>query len=157
MRFMGIDPGLCHTGWAIIDREGNQNIFIAGGVIEPNTSLTLPERLAEIFQSLDKVISLHRPNYCAVEETFVNVNPRSTLKLGQARGVAVLVPSIHNIPVDEYTPNHIKKAIVGVGHATKNQIDTMIRLLLPSLPTQIPKDTSDAIAMALTCSFFHKK
>lgn len=153
MRIIGIDPGLRHTGWGIIDKDGSRISFVAAGVINANTETALSERLAEIFTSLGQIIDEYKPQEAAVEEVFVNVNPTSTLKLGQARGIALLVPAIRKIPVSEYTPNQIKKMIVGVGHAEKKQVDMMVRKMLPTLPENIPADSADALAMALCHGF----
>ncbi|MBR6232133.1 MAG: crossover junction endodeoxyribonuclease RuvC, partial [Alphaproteobacteria bacterium] len=117
MRILGLDPGLRHTGWGVIEKQGNTFQFLAAGTINPDDKLPLANRLAELFDSLSDVIKLWQPDTCAVEETFVNKNPNSTLKLGQARGVVLCVPAIQKIPVGEYTPNQIKKTITGVGHA----------------------------------------
>ncbi len=153
MRIIGIDPGLRHTGWGIIDKNGSRVSFVATGVINADTENALSERLTEIFNALGQVIDDYKPEEAAVEEVFVNVNPTSTLKLGQARGIALLVPAIHKIPVAEYTPNQIKKMIVGVGHADKKQVDMMVRKMLPTLPEKVPADSSDALAMALCHGF----
>ena len=153
MRIIGIDPGLRHTGWGIIDKDGSRVSFVAAGVINANTETALSERLAEIFTSLGQIIDEYKPQEAAVEEVFVNVNPTSTLKLGQARGIALLTPAIRKIPVSEYTPNQIKKMIVGVGHAEKTQVDMMVRTLLKTVPQGIPPDASDALAIAITHAF----
>lgn len=153
MRIIGIDPGLRHTGWGIIDKNGSRVSFVAAGVINADTENALSERLTEIFNALGQVIDDYKPEEAAVEEVFVNVNPTSTLKLGQARGIALLVPAIHKIPVAEYTPNQIKKMIVGVGHADKKQVDMMVRKMLPTLPEKVPADSADALAMALCHGF----
>ncbi len=153
MRIIGIDPGLCHTGWGIIDKDGSRVSFVAAGVINADTENALSERLTEIFNSLGQVIDDYKPEEAVVEEVFVNVNPTSTLKLGQARGIALLVPAIRKIPVAEYTPNQIKKMIVGVGHADKKQVDMMVRKMLPTLPEKVPPDSADALAMALCHGF----
>lgn len=153
MRILGLDPGLRHTGWGLIEKNGPKISFIAAGVINADTSLTLAERLAEIHMAITKVILDFQPDEAAIEETFVNVNPTSTLKLGQARGAIILAPAEHGISVAEYTPNQIKKMVVGVGHADKNQVDMMVRRMLPTLPEHIPPDASDALAVALCHSY----
>ncbi len=153
MRILGLDPGLRHTGWGLIEKNGPKVSFIAAGVINADTSLTLAERLAEIHMAITKVILDFQPDEAAIEETFVNVNPTSTLKLGQARGAIILAPAEHGISVAEYTPNQIKKMVVGVGHADKNQVDMMVRRMLPTLPEHIPPDASDALAVALCHSY----
>ena len=153
IRLLGLDPGLRHTGWGIVDKEGPKFRFIAAGVINPNETLSLSERLAELHESLKKLITEWKPDEAAVEETFVNKNPNSTLKLGQARGVVILTPALFGLPVSEYTPNQIKKMIVGAGHADKNQVDMMVRTLLKTVPEHIPPDASDALAIALCHGF----
>ncbi len=156
IRILGLDPGLVHTGWGVIDKQGSQVSYIAGGVINPDKSLVLADRLAQLHQELKKVIEAYTPNEAAVEETFVNVNPKSTLKLGQARGVVLLTPALYSIPVAEYTPNQIKKMIVGAGLADKHQVDMMIRVLLKGVPEKIRSDMSDALAIALCHNFMRK-
>ncbi len=156
MRILGIDPGLRHTGWGIIDKNGSSVCFVAAGVICADTDLSLAERLAQIHQGLVHIIADYQPEEAAVEETFVNVNPTSTLKLGQARGVALLTPALYHISVAEYTPNQIKKMIVGVGHAEKKQVDMMVRKMLPTLPKDVPPDSADALAMALCHGFMRR-
>ena len=153
MRIIGIDPGLRHTGWGIIDKDGSRVSFVAAGVINAQTEGALAARLSEIFHSLGHVLDEYKPQEAAIEEVFVNVNPTSTLKLGQARGVAMLSPAVRQIPVFEYTPNQIKKMIVGVGHADKKQVDMMVRKMLPTLPKNVPADSADALAMALCHGF----
>ncbi len=156
MRILGLDPGLRHTGWGIIDKNGSAVSFVATGVISADTDLTLAERLAQIHKALAQVITDYKPQEAAIEETFVNVNPTSTLKLGQARGVAMLTPALYQISVAEYTPNQIKKMIVGVGHAEKKQVDMMVRKMLPTLPLDIPPDSADALAIALCHGFMRR-
>lgn len=156
MRILGLDPGLRHTGWGIIDKNGSAVSFVASGVISADTDLTLAERLAQIHKALAQVITDYKPQEAAIEETFVNVNPTSTLKLGQARGVAMLTPALYQISVAEYTPNQIKKMIVGVGHAEKKQVDMMVRKMLPTLPLDIPPDSADALAIALCHGFMRR-
>lgn len=153
VRILGLDPGLRHTGWGIIDKEGSRLTFVAAGVINPDTTLDLADRLAELHGCLRKVITQWCPDEAAVEETFVNKNPTSTLKLGQARGVVLLAPAIHGIKVAEYTPNQIKKMVVGAGHAEKSQVDLMVRTLLKTAPEKMPPDASDALAIAICHSF----
>lgn len=153
LRILGLDPGLRHTGWGVIDKDGPKFRFISAGVINPNETLSLSERLAELHAGLKQVIADFSPDEAAVEETFVNKNPTSTLKLGQARGVVILTPALFNLPVVEYTPNQIKKMIVGAGHADKNQVDMMVRTLLKTVPEKIPPDASDALAIGLCHGF----
>lgn len=153
MRIIGLDPGLRHTGWGVIDKQGARLSFVAAGVISVPTEGALAERLARLHELLSAIVDQYKPDEAAVEETFVNVNPASTLKLGQARGVVLMTPAQKGLPVAEYTPNQIKKMIVGVGHAEKPQVDMMMRRLLPTVPEKIPADASDALAIALCHSF----
>jgi len=153
IRILGLDPGLRHTGWGVIDKDGPKIRFISAGVINPDETLTLAERLAELHEGLKKIIQDFKPDESAVEQTFVNKNPTSTLKLGQARGVVILTPALFGVRVAEYTPNQIKKMIVGAGHADKNQVDMMVRTLLKTVPEHIPPDASDALAIALCHGF----
>ncbi len=153
VRILGLDPGLLHTGWGVIDKNGPRLSFVAAGVINPDRQPSLPERLVQLHYGLKKVIQAYQPDEAAVEETFVNKNPSSTLKLGQARGVVILAPALENISVSEYTPNQIKKMVVGAGHADKNQVDMMVRTLLKTVPEHIPPDASDALAIALCHAF----
>ena len=155
MRILGLDPGLRHTGWGLVDKQGAHFVFIAAGVINPNEKLPLANRLAELHDSLKKLIEQWKPDTAAVEETFVNKNPSSTLKLGQARGIVLMTPALFNLDVGEYTPNQIKKTITGVGHAEKNQVDMMVHTLLKTVPENIPPDASDALAIALTHGFLY--
>ena len=153
IRILGLDPGLRHTGWGVVDKDGPRFRFISAGVINPNETLSLAERLAELHEGLKKVIADFSPDEVAVEETFVNKNPNSTLKLGQARGVVLLTPALFHLSVSEYTPNQIKKMIVGAGHADKKQVDMMVRTLLKTVPENISPDASDALAIALCHGF----
>ncbi len=155
MRILGLDPGLRHTGWGLVEKQGSRFIFIAAGVINPSDKLALSKRLGILHDSLKQIIEEYTPDTAAVEETFVNKNPSSTLKLGQARGVVLMTPALYNIEVGEYTPNQIKKTITGVGHAEKNQVDMMVRTLLKTVPQGIPPDASDALAIALTHGFLY--
>ena len=149
MKILGIDPGLNNCGWGLIYSEGCSLKFIACGLIKTKPSDGLPLRLAHLHRELAKVIDLHKPDSAAVEETFVNNNPASALKLGQARGVALSVPPLYDIPTFEYGANKIKKSIVGNGHASKEQMGMMIRTLLPACG-QIGADEADALAVAIT-------
>ena len=153
MRILGLDPGLRHTGWGLIDKQGPKLTFVAAGVINPDDKLPLANRLMELHNALKQVVQDWSPDTAAVEETFVNKNPSSTLKLGQARGVVLMTPALLGISVGEYTPNQIKKTITGVGHAEKNQVDMMVRTLLKTVPQGIPPDASDALAIAITHAF----
>lgn len=153
MRLLGIDPGLQKTGWGVVESRGNRLIHIANGVVKSTTKLSLAERLVELHRGLEAVLAEYKPDACAVEETFVNKNPTSTLKLGQARGIALLVPASHGLMVAEYTPNHVKKSVVGAGHAAKEQVDAMVQILLPGVKINGP-DAADALAVAI-CHAHH--
>lgn len=149
MRILGIDPGLTKTGWGVIDSEGNRLSFIAAGLIRTTLTLTLAERLKEIDDGLAQVLDAFKPHAAAVEETFMNNNAASALKLGQARGVALLAPARRGLMVGEYPANLVKKSIVGSGHAQKGQMGMMIRILLPTCG-DIGEDEADALAVAIT-------
>jgi crossover junction endodeoxyribonuclease RuvC len=148
---LGIDPGLLHTGWAVIESAGQTRKYIASGVILPKAKDSLSVRLAKIFNEVTKICETYNPDECAIEITFVNNNPTSTLLLGHARAASIVAVGIKEIPVFEIQPNVIKKAITGSGHADKTQIASMLKILLP---TANPKtaDESDAIAIALSHS-----
>ena len=148
VRVLGIDPGLRNTGWGVIDVTGTRVAFVGAGTLHPETDLSLPMRLASLHAMLSDVLARYAPHEAAVEETFVNANPRSTLKLGQARGVAILVPALAGLPVGEYAPNLVKKTVVGVGHAAKEQIGLMVKTLLPRARVD-SEDAADALAVAL--------
>jgi len=131
MKLIGLDPGLRATGWGIIDVDGNNLKYVADGTIKVPTNMSLAERLAALYRVLNSIMETYRPDEAAVEETFVNRNPKSTLKLGQARGVVLLAPAMSDITVSEYPANVIKKSLVGAGHAGKDQVEMMVRTLLP--------------------------
>ena len=154
MRLLGLDPGLRQTGWGVIDIDGNRLRHIANGTVGTDGTLSLAERLVQIEQGLLDVIERYHPEAAAVEETFVNKNPNSTLKLGQARGIALLVPARAGLTVAEYTPNQVKKSVVGAGHAAKEQIQMMVRTLLPGSEIAGP-DAADALAVAI-CHAHHQ-
>ncbi len=153
MRLLGLDPGLRHTGWGIVEVEGNRLRHIADGAIHPDPALALAERLVRLHDGLAQVIALHRPSEAAVEETFVNKNPTSTLKLGEARGVVLLAPALAGIPVAEYSANRIKKAVVGAGHAAKQQVQAMVGHILPGCSFS-SADAADALAVAICHAHF---
>lgn len=154
IRILGVDPGLRRTGWGVIDSAGSRLSFVAAGVIVPDESATLADRLAGLHRGLLAVIADHAPQEAAVEETFVNANPASTLKLGQARGVAMLTPALAGLLVAEYAANLVKKTVVGAGHAEKRQIQAMIAVLLPKA-TYKGADAADALAIAI-CHAQHR-
>ncbi|MFI4995328.1 MAG: crossover junction endodeoxyribonuclease RuvC [Hyphomicrobiales bacterium] len=149
LRLIGIDPGLRRTGWGVIVVEGSRLSFVACGVIKSNDKLPLAERLKELHEGLTRVIAEHSPREAAVEETFVSKDARATLKLGHARGIALLAPALLGLPVAEYAANLIKKTVVGTGHAEKHQVEAMIRLLLPKADPRAA-DAADALAVAIT-------
>ena len=153
MKLLGLDPGLRVTGWGIIEADDNRLRYIADGIVRSSTARPLSERLAELFDGVTEVIERYEPAEAAVEETFVNRNARSALKLGQARGVALLAPARFGIPVAEYAPNVIKKTVVGAGHAEKQQVQMMVRTLLPGCLAASP-DAADALAAAI-CHAHH--
>src|SRR5438876_8600285 len=130
MRVLGLDPGLRHTGWGVIDVTGNRLTHVADGVVHAPTDLPLAERLVALFRQIIEVLERFRPDEAAVEETFVNKNAASTLKLGVARGVVLLAPAERGIPFAEYSTNLIKKSVDGAGHAEKSQIQMMVRVWL---------------------------
>ncbi len=149
MKILGIDPGLQKTGWGIIISQGSRLQFVACGLVKTNAADPLPARLAALHAGLADVIKLHNPDSAAVEETFVNQNPASALKLGQARGVVLSVPALYGLAVGEYSANKVKKSIVGTGHAGKEQIGMMIKTLLPA-SGRPSEDEADALAVAIT-------
>ncbi|MAZ02339.1 MAG: crossover junction endodeoxyribonuclease RuvC [Sneathiella sp.] len=148
MRLLGLDPGLRHTGWGIIEAEGNSLRHLANGAISSDGTLDLSRRLVQLHDGIVKVIADWQPAEAAVEETFVNKNPVSTLKLGQARGISLLVPALHGLQVEEYAPNKIKKSVVGAGHAGKQQIHAMVGMLLPGCVIA-NEHAADALAVAI--------
>jgi crossover junction endodeoxyribonuclease RuvC len=152
-RLLGLDPGLRHTGWGVIDVDGSRLRYVADGALHPDPDRALAERLVELHDGIAKVIAEYRPQAAAVEETFVNKNAGSTLKLGLARGVALLVPALAGLAVAEYPANLIKKSIVGAGHADKTQVQMMVRRLLPGCLAQ-SADAADALAVAI-CHAHH--
>ena len=149
IRIVGIDPGLRRTGWGIIESDGVRLSYVASGLVTSDSEQPLSQRLRQLFDGLARVIDTLAPHEAAVEETFVNENARATLKLGQARGIAMLAPAVRGLPVAEYTPNLIKKTVVGAGHAEKRQIQTMIGFLLPRAIFE-SADEADALAIAIT-------
>jgi crossover junction endodeoxyribonuclease RuvC len=153
MRVLGLDPGLRHTGWGVIDIAGNRLRHVGDGVVHAPVDLPLAERLVALFRALGGVLERFRPDEAAVEESFVNKNAASTLKLGLARGVALLAPAERGLPVTEYSANLIKKSVVGAGHAEKEQVQTMVRHLLPGCAIE-QADAADALAVAI-CHAHH--
>ena len=149
IRILGIDPGLRRTGWGVIASEGNRLVFLACGSLATQDGAALATRLLAIHDGLRRVVDEHAPDEAAVEATFVNKDASATLKLGQARGVAMLAPAIAGLPVAEYAPNLVKKTILGVGHGEKAQIRMMISVLLPKAAPK-SHDAADALAIAVT-------
>lgn len=160
IRIIGLDPGLRHTGWGIIDSNGNSLSHVAHGVVHTNSEDDLATRLSHIHLELIKVIELYDPIEAAVEETFVNKNPNSTLKLGMARGVVLFTPALAGLRVSEYSANRIKKSVVGVGHAEKEQVAMMVQRLLPKAASldgkAIIADAADALATAICHAHYRK-
>jgi crossover junction endodeoxyribonuclease RuvC len=154
VRIIGFDPGLRNAGWGVIDSEGNRISHVADGVVRADPELPLAERLLFIHTELSRIVGAFRPGEAAIEETLVNKDARATLKLGQARGVTMLVPAALGISVWEYAPNQIKKSVTGAGHAEKNQIHHMIRILLPAA-RPASEDAADALAIAI-CHAHHR-
>ena len=154
IRILGIDPGLRRTGWGMIVSEGARLSFVACGCVESDDKVPLAERLRQLHFGLSEVIAREAPDEAAVEETFVNRDPQSALKLGQARGVALVVPALAGISVAEYAANQVKTTVVGVGHADKKQVQAMIRVLLPKAETRTA-DAADALAVAI-CHAQHR-
>src|ERR1700752_242559 len=149
IRILGIDPGLRRTGWGGIEVHGNRLGFIGCGSVGTRANLPLASRRLAIHEGRAGVPGKFKPAEAAVEQTFVNKDGVATLKLGQARGVAMLAPAMFGIAVAEYAPNQVKKAVVGAGHADKNQIAVMLKILLPKADPKSP-DAADALAVAIT-------
>jgi crossover junction endodeoxyribonuclease RuvC len=147
VRILGLDPGLRFTGWGVLEAHNNTIKGIAWGVVSPPSSDDLSVRLANLMKGLTEIINNFQPEEAAVEETFVNKNPTSTLKLGMARGVVMCAPSLLNIPVFEYSANKVKKSVVGAGHSDKHQVTTMVNFLLSGMNASA--DGADALAVAI--------
>lgn len=153
MRILGIDPGLERTGWGLIDVAGNRLSFVAAGVIRSKPTEAVAVRLCRIDEELSRIVAEFKPDTSAIEETFVNKNAASSLKLGQARGVAIVAPARAGLDVAEYSANSVKKSVVGAGHATKEQVGMMIKVLLPTAG-DLAADAADALAVAI-CHAHH--
>ena len=149
MIILGLDPGLGTTGWGLIRAEGNRLSHLANGHVRTDPKAPLPARLAQLAGQLEALLAEHAPQAAAVEEVFVNKNPQSTLKLGQARGVALMVAARAGLAVGEYAPSLVKKAVVGTGGADKAQVHAMVQRLLPGAVIAGP-DAADALAVAIT-------
>jgi len=155
VRILGLDPGLRHTGWGVVEASGTHLRHRGHGVLHVDAALGLPDRLSALYAALSKVVADWQPDEAAVEETFVNRNPVSTLKLGQARGIVLLVPALAGLPVAEYPPNLVKKTVVGSGHAGKEQIHAMVKILLPGCGVGAG-DAADALSVAI-CHAQHRR
>ena len=149
IRIIGVDPGLQRTGWGVLETDGNRLRHIAHGTITSRPKDDLSERLLQLHIGLTEVLVTYRPHEAAVEQTFVNKDPAGTLKLGQARAIALLVPAQAGLSVAEYAPNQVKKSVVGAGHAEKPQVLHMVKVLLPLCGDPAP-DEADALAVAIT-------
>lgn len=154
MRIIGIDPGLRNMGWGVIDVEGSRITHVANGICHSQGD-DLATRLLSLHSQLSEIVVLYAPGSAAVEQTFVNKDGAATLKLGQARGIALLVPAQAGLSVGEYAPNTVKKTVVGVGHAAKGQVDHMVRMQLPGVVINGP-DAADALAIAI-CHAHHAR
>jgi crossover junction endodeoxyribonuclease RuvC len=154
IRILGVDPGLRNTGWGVIEVAGTRLSYVGCGSIHTDAATSLAERLAAIQRALTRLVETESPAEAAVEETFVNRDPQSTLKLGQARGVALAALALMDLPVAEYAANLVKKTVVGVGHAEKNQVAMMVKMLLPACQIGSP-DAADALAVAI-CHAQHR-
>ena len=155
-RILGLDPGLRRTGWGVVVAEGARLRWVAHGVVSPPETLPLSERLLWLLDRVGEVCAAHACDEAAIEEVFVNVNPASTLKLGHARAAVMLAPARAGLSVAEYSPNLIKKAVVGAGHADKTQIAFMVKRLLPSAG-DVKADAADALAVAITHAQMRKR
>lgn len=152
-RVLGIDPGLARTGWGVIEAEGTRLTFIAGGTVTSSAKLPMAERLKALHDGLQKILATYQPSHAAVEEVFVNDNAKTSLLLGQARGMALLVPALAGLEVAEYTPLLVKKSVVGYGRAEKDQVAHMVKVLLPRAQLD-GADMADALAVAI-CHAHH--
>ena len=155
IRIIGIDPGLRRTGWGVVETLGNSLRFVASGTVRSDDRGELASRLCQLHDGLADVLRLQAPHEAAVEQTFVNKDAAATLKLGQARGVAMLVPALAGLAVAEYAPNAVKKAVIGVGHGEKRQIHMMVRVLMPKASFDTD-DAADALAIAI-CHAHHRQ
>lgn len=154
VRLLGLDPGLQHTGWGLVESAGSRLRHLGDGVISTDAALPLAERLAILHRALNELLAGWQPDEAAVEHTYVNKNPGAALKLGQARGVVLLAPALLGIPVAEYQAMEVKRAVVGTGHADKVQVADMVKRLLPGA-TLKRADAADALAVAI-CHASHR-
>ncbi|MGI9402560.1 MAG: crossover junction endodeoxyribonuclease RuvC [Rhizobiaceae bacterium] len=148
IRIIGIDPGLRQTGWGILDYSGNSLVFVASGTIKTDAKADLAARLVTLYAGIEDVLRHHNPGEAAIESTFVNRDGSATLKLGQARGVALLAPARAGLAVSEYAPNAVKKSVIGTGHGDKRQIQMMVRTLMPKAEFKT-EHAADALAVAI--------
>ncbi|MEM6461683.1 MAG: crossover junction endodeoxyribonuclease RuvC [Pseudomonadota bacterium] len=155
MRIIGIDPGLRRTGWGMVESLGSTLRFLAAGTVRSDSNCDLATRLCQLHDGLADVLGAYSPQEAAVEATFVNKDAGATLKLGQARGIAMLVPALAGLPVSEYAPNAVKKSVIGVGHGDKKQIHMMVRVLMPKAQFDTD-DAADALAIAI-CHAHHRQ
>jgi len=155
IRIIGIDPGLRRTGWGVVESAGNALRFVAAGTVRSDDKAALAARLCQLHDGLAEVLERTAPHEAAVEQTFVNKDATATLKLGQARGIAMLVPARAGLVVAEYAPNAVKKAVIGVGHGDKQQIQLMVKVLLPKASFD-SADSADALAIAI-CHAHHRQ
>lgn len=155
IRILGIDPGLRKTGWGVVDTIGNSLRFVASGTVRSDEKAALAVRLCQLHDGLAEILERHAPDEAAVEATFVNKDATATLKLGQARGIAMLVPARAGLVVAEYAPNAVKKTVIGVGHGDKKQIHMMVKVLLPKASFETD-DAADALAIAI-CHAHHRQ
>lgn len=155
IRIIGIDPGLRRTGWGVVETLGNSLRFVASGTVKSDDKESLAVRLCQLHDGLRDVLAGHSPDEAAVEATFVNKDATATLKLGQARGVAMLVPALAGLRVAEYAPNAVKKAVIGVGHGDKAQITMMVKVLMPKAVFD-SEHAADALAIAI-CHAHHRQ
>lgn len=154
IRIIGIDPGLRRTGWGVVESLGNSLRFVDAGTVRPDEKADLASRLCQIHDGLAAIIHQFMPHEAAVEHTFVNKDATATLKLGQARGIAMLVPALAGLRVAEYAPNAVKKSVIGVGHGDKKQIQMMVKVLMPKAVFN-SDDAADALAIAI-CHAHHR-
>ncbi|WP_160120517.1 crossover junction endodeoxyribonuclease RuvC [Rhodovarius lipocyclicus] len=155
VRILGLDPGLTHTGWGLIEAARGRLVHVAHGAISTKPVTPLPERLSAIYRGLEALLMELRPDEAAVEHTYVNKNPAAALKLGQARGVVLLAPAMAGLPVAEYQAMEVKRAVVGTGHADKIQVQDMVKRLLPGAKLA-RADAADALAIAI-CHAHHRE
>ena len=155
IRIIGIDPGLRRTGWGVVEALGNSLRFVAAGTVRSDDKADLASRLRQLHDGLSAIMHSNAPDEAAVESTFVNKDATATLKLGQARGIAMLVPALAGLRVAEYAPNAVKKAVIGVGHGDKKQIHMMVRVLMPKASFDTD-DAADALAIAI-CHAHHRQ